>query len=340
MKIGEAGRPGLKTNLEVLISNGTSALRIQYLKKNGKEVFYIRDRNIFDYLWEKLHASEAQLRQMRTIARVAIESKIRPFIEDDVFQNGMQPLWKKIEQRILKVDPLNESEKRFVEIGSCLPRVQSTVDHTVDQLASIPNGLSLALRRPSAVIAGVAFGFNKEPGLASNKPIHVSHSYGHMVAWPSEATFRMHDASEIKKFYLNALNSLESKNIPAFSSMVITPTPHPFEKDGKLSDRHAEGFLLAAKEFIKKRKELKKPISLMMAVENKEWHKKLRSEMSGAKHYSLSSSDNAILDKQFNVLPSPLGSDSMSRSFSEKFGNEEIKKQLKLSDISDDEILM
>ena len=341
VKIGESGGPSLKKNLENLISNSTSALRVECLKKNGREVFYIRDRNIFDYLWEKLHAYESQLRQMRTMARVAVELKIRPFVEGDVFQGGMlQPLWKKIEQRIMEVDDLNESQERSVEVGVSLTSVQSTVGHTVDQLASISNGLSLALWRPSAVIAGVAFGFNKEQGLGANKPIHVGHSYGHMVAWPPEAKFQMHKASEIKKFYLNALNILESKNIPAFSSIVITPTPHPFEKDGKLSDQHAEGFLMAAKEFIRKRKNLKKPVSLMIVVENKKWYKKLKIEMSGEKLYSLRSSDNAVQDKQFNLPPSPQESDSMFQSFGKKLGNEKKQNQLKLSDISGDEILM
>jgi len=334
VKIGEAGGVGLKKNLENLIFNSTSALRVECLKKNGREVFYIRDCNVFDYVWEKLHAYESQLRQMRTMARVAVELKIRPFIEGDVFQGGMlKPLWKKIEQRILEVDDLNESHKAFVDIGAPLTSVQSTVDHTVDQLASIPDGLSLALLRPSAVVAGVAFGFNKEQGLGENKPIHVGHSYGHMVAWPPEAKFQMHDASEIKEFYLNALNSLESKTIPAFSSIVITPTPHPFEKDGKLSDQHVEGFLRAAKAFIRKRKNLRKPVSLMMAVENKKWHKKLQIKMAGAERYSLISSKNAVQDD-------PQASDSMFQSDGAEFENENIQSELKFGDTPHDEILM
>ena len=334
VKIGEAGGVGLKKNLENLISNSTSALRVECLKKNGKEVFYIRDRNIFDYLWEKLHAYDSQLRQMRTMARVAVELKIRPFIEGDVFQGGMlQPLWRKIEQRILEVDDLNESQKPSVDIGAHLTSVQSTLGHTVDQLASIPNGLSLALWRPSAVIAGVAFGFNKQQGLGSNEPIHVGHSYEHMVEWPPEATFQMHDASEIKEFYLNALNSLESKNIPAFSSIVITPTLHPFEKDGKLSDKHAEGFLMAAEAFIRKRKKLKKPVSLMMAVENRKWYKKLQIKMSGAERYSLISRKNAVQDNS-------QAADSMTQSDGEESENENIQRELKLSGTPHDEIFM
>lgn len=341
VKIGEAGGPSLKKNLESLISNSTSALRVECLKENGKKVFHIRDRNIFDYLWENLDAYESELQNMRTRARVALELEIRPFIQDEVVEvvQGKKslPLWKKIEQRILEDDCLNKSQKTFYNFSKCLFGSESTVDG----LASVPNGLSLARLPHSAFISVVSFWFKEGKDLKANKPMHVGYSKGPMVEWPPAARFQLHAALQIKQFYLNALNELQSENLPAFSSIVITPTPHPFDEDGKLSDQHAQGFLMAAREFMEKRKELKKPISLLIALENEEWYKKIQIEMLEINLDSLKSKGNAVQEKQLAASVSPQGFDSMSKFWDGKFRNHmPVALQINLDATYDDEILM
>lgn len=341
VKIGKAGGPDLKKNLENLISNSTSALRIECLKENGKKVFYIRDRNIFDYFWENLDAYESQLRDMRTRARVALELDIRSFIQDEVVEvvEGRKslPLWKKLEQRILEDGCLTKSKRTFYNLSECLLGRESTVD----ELASIPDGLSLAKLPPSAFIAGVSFGFKDGKDLKANKPMHVGFSQRHMVDWPPATKMQLHAAAQIKQFYLNALNELQSKNLTAFSSIVITPTPHPFETDGKLSDQHAQGFLMAAKEFMEKRKELQKPVSLLIAVENEEWHEKLQIEMLAIKLDSLRPKSNFFQGNQLDDHGSPQGFDSVSKLWDRSCrDNTLVAPRIDLDAISDDEIFM
>ena len=337
VKIGEEAGPGLKKNLENLLASSSSALRVECLKENGVEVFYIRDRNIFDYLWENLDAYESQLRDMRTRARVALELKIRPFIEGDVFQDGkLVPLWKAIEKRILEDNSTNGRQPFFHKISDFLLGSEKTVD----RLASIPDGLSLANCPRSAFIAGVAFGFNQGEGLNSGKPMHVGYSDGPMVSWPPAAKIQLHEAKQIKQFYLNALNELQTKNLSAFSSILITPTPHPLEEDGKLADEHAKGFLMAAKEYMEKNKGLKKTVSLLIVAESAAWYQKLRNEMLEIGCCTRNSRENAVQDKQSSVLKSPQGFDSVSKLWDKSFKNKgTTSRQIDFSNISDDDAL-
>jgi hypothetical protein len=340
VKIGKVAEPHLKKNLEELLANSTSALRIECLKENGVEVFYIRDRNIFDYLWEKLDAYESQLREMRTRTRVALESEIRPFIQEEFLQGGESlPLWRKIEQRILEDNFLIGKQPYFQNISDCLIGSQETVD----QLASIPDGLSLSSQPHSAFIAGVVFGFDEGQGLKPNKPMHVGYSKAAMIEWPYAARLQSPEARQIKQFYLSALHALDRKNLQIFSSIVITPTSHPFEKDGALSDEHAKGFLMAAKAFIKEKKDSKKPVSLLIATENKAWYKKLQKEMLGIGSSLPISNNNAVQYKQSDIpVPeSPASLTKVSKVWNEKYGNsKKVKKNLDYASSSDEEILI
>ncbi|MFL6718891.1 MAG: hypothetical protein ACJ8G3_21280 [Burkholderiaceae bacterium] len=338
VKIGDVAGPSLKKNLEGLLANSTSALRVECLKENGAEVFYIRDRNIFDYLWEKLDAYESQLRDMRTRARVALESEIRPFIQEENHDGKSLPLWKRIEQRILDHNSLNGGKPSFYNMNGLL----LGNEETVDELASIPNGLTLSCLPRSAFIASVAFGFNQGQSL---QPVHVGHSSGPMIDWPVAAQQQPPDALEIKQFYLNALRTSAGKNLLRLSSMVITPTPHLLEKGGELSDEHAAGFLMAAKEFIKERKKAKKPVSLLITTENKVSYQKLQNEMLGIARCLLNSNDNAVQNERLDPFRSPQGFDSVSKLWDEKYenkqevvkNNKEVVKKLDFSETSDDE---
>jgi hypothetical protein len=334
VKIGDAAGPHLRKNLEDLLANSSSALRVESVKESGVEVLYIRDRNIFDYLWEKLDAYESQLRSMRTKARVALELQIRPFIQEEVVPGvDALPLWKKIEQRILDDHPSNGKKPFFHSICDCLLGNAKTVD----QIASIPDGLTLSQMPQSAFIAGVAFGFDADQISKPKKPVHVGCSYGPMLEWPARARFQRFDALQIKQFYLNALRLYIKNDFHTLSSVVITPTLHPLEKDGELSLEHARGFLMAAREFVKEKKNSIRPVSLLIAAEKAVWYQRLQNEMLKIDSSLPASEKNPANPKQQDIPASPSDFSKTVFEWNRYYGSaQEVAANLAFSDSSDD----
>jgi len=334
VKIGDAAGPHLRKNLENLLANSSSALRVESVKESGVEVLYIRDRNIFDYLWENLDAYESQLRSMRTRARVALELQIRPFIQEKIVPGvDALPLWKKIEQRILYDHPLNGKKFFFHKFSDCLLGNAETVD----QIVSIPDGLTLSEMRQSAFIAGVAFGFDADQISGPKQPVHVGCAFGPLLEWPSVARFTPLDALQIKQFYLNALRQYSANDFHMLSSVVITPILHPLEKDGELSLEHARGFLMAAREFVTEKKNLKRPVSLLIAAEKAAWYQRLTEEMLKIDNSSTASGKNPANPKQQDIPASPSDFSTTVFQWERRYGNaQEVSKNLDFSDSSDD----
>lgn len=334
VKIGDAAGPHLRKNLENLLANSSSALRVESVKENGVEVLYIRDRNIFGYLWEKLDAYESQLQSMRTKARVALELQIRPFIQEEVVPGvDALPLWKKIEQRILDDHPLNSKKPYFHNISDCLLYNAETVD----QIASIPDGLTLSQMPQSAFIASVAFGFDADQISEPKKPMHIGCAYGPLLKWASTARFEPLDALQIKQFYLEALHQYIENDSHTLSSLVIAPVLHPLEKDGELSLAHARGFLMAAREFFKEKKNSKRPVSLLIAAEKAAWYQRLRNEMLKIDSSSTASERNPANFKQQEIPASPSEFSTTVFEWNRHFGSTQAApKNLDFSDISDD----
>lgn len=268
VKVSAEDRSELARNVRKLLNKNSSALRIECIEKNGAQVFYIRDRNIFDYIWEELDAHESELIKMRSNARTVLELKIRPLIIGEKFW-GEKPiaLWKKIEERILDCHAPN---KRTSQAHS-VRRSELMYVKTSDQLLSVPDGLSICNASPSKFIArkivpaeGIPSDYN---GVIRNGNIITE-----CQKWPDPAKYTEINYKDVRDFYLNVFRN-SCINIKAnYFSMVIEPILHPLDVDNQLSESHVLGFLTAVQRFIKENNKQKKTVSLVIATEVNSWY--------------------------------------------------------------------
>ena len=271
VKVGAEGGCELARNLRNLLNKNSSALRIECIEKNGVQVFYIRDRNIFDYIWEKLDAHESELIRMRNNARAVLEFKIRPFIKGEKFWDGKGiALWKKIEDRILDCNSPDKREpKPHLLRGGELMYVK-----TSDQLLSVPDGLSICNAPPSKFIARKIL--PAEDMLSDqNSSLRNTDIIMKCQKWGDAEKYNDIKCKNVKNFYLNVLRSSCADIKANCFSVVIEPILHPLDENKQLSENHVVGLLDAVNKFIKENKERKKTVSLVIATEDSSWYEEL-----------------------------------------------------------------
>ena len=275
VEVGDKGGAELAGNLRNLLEKNSSALRIECIEKNGAQVIYIRDRNIFDYIWEKLDADESELIRMRTNAREVLHTNIRPLIQGEKIWDGSGvALWKKIEERILDI----HAPDKIKSNPHSLNGVQLMYVKPSDQLLSVPDGLSVCKASPSMFIASKII-LAKNMSSDQNS---ISQNAGKTMGykeWPEVAKNKEMSYKDVKEFYLNEFRNLGA-DIKAHSfSMVIEPILHPLDEDDQLSRSHIEGLVGAVKKFIRENKKINKTVSLVIATENNSSYLALRDKI-------------------------------------------------------------
>lgn len=275
VKVGAEGGSELARNLRNLLNKNSSALRIECMEKNGAQVFYIRDRNIFDYIWEELDAHESELVRMRSNARAVLELKIRPFIQGEKIWDGSGvALWKKIEERILD----NDAPDKRTSNPHSLHNVALMYVKASDQLLSVPDGLSVCNVYPNKFIATKILPVKNITFNQNNIPRNT----GKIMAceeWPIVAKDKEIRSRDVKEFYLNAFRNSCANIKTNYFSFVVEPILHPLDEDNQLSRNHVVGLVKAVKEFIKENKESKKTVSVVIATENSSWYVALRDKI-------------------------------------------------------------
>jgi len=94
---------------------------------------------------------------------------------------------------------------------------------------------------------------------------------------------------------------------------------------------------MAAREFVTEKKNLKRPVSLLIAAEKAAWYQRLTEEMLKIDNSSTASGKNPANPKQQDIPASPSDFSTTVFQWERRYGNaQEVSKNLDFSDSSDD----